>query len=198
MSSQSPDHSVADQLMESIQADDAESRPPFARPPSRAEGRNQRPDRPLRFACPDQRRSRAMIDVLLAAGADLNAMSQWWAGGFGLLHIADPELAAYAIERGAVVDIHAAARLGKTGPPARALEDDPQACMPAAAMARLRSTSPARSRSPPTCSTMARTSTHATSTTNPPPRSTCSAIARTWPATWSSGVARPTSSWRRP
>ncbi len=57
-------------------------------------------------------RSRRMLDVLLDAGADLNAKSQWWAGGFGLLHSADPELAAYAIERGAIVDVHAAARLG--------------------------------------------------------------------------------------
>jgi hypothetical protein len=57
-------------------------------------------------------RSPQMLDVLLAAGADLNAKSTWWAGGFGLLHGAGPELAAYAIQRGAVVDIHAAARLG--------------------------------------------------------------------------------------
>jgi ankyrin repeat protein len=53
-----------------------------------------------------------MLDVLLAAGADLNARSSWWAGGFGLLHWASPDLAAYAIRRGAFVDIHAAARLG--------------------------------------------------------------------------------------
>jgi hypothetical protein len=57
-------------------------------------------------------RSRPMLDVLLEAGADINAKSRWWAGGFGLLHSATPELAAYAIERGAVVDVHAAARLG--------------------------------------------------------------------------------------
>ena len=57
-------------------------------------------------------RSPDMLDVLLAAAADLNAKSTWWAGGFGLLHGASPELAAYAIRRGAVVDIHAAARLG--------------------------------------------------------------------------------------
>src|SRR6516165_8975302 len=54
-------------------------------------------------------RSRAMLDVLLAFGADLNAKSRWWAGGFGLLHGANPEVAAYAIELGAIVDIHAAA-----------------------------------------------------------------------------------------
>lgn len=57
-------------------------------------------------------RSREMLDVLLDAGADINARSRWWAGGFGLLDNASPELAEYAIERGAVVNIHAAARLG--------------------------------------------------------------------------------------
>lgn len=57
-------------------------------------------------------RSRAMLDVLLDAGADINARSKWWAGGFGLLDCADPDLAAYAIERGAVITVHAAARLG--------------------------------------------------------------------------------------
>jgi ankyrin repeat protein len=57
-------------------------------------------------------RTREMLDVLLAAGADINARSRWWAGGFGLLDSAKPELAAYAIQRGAMVDIHSAARLG--------------------------------------------------------------------------------------
>jgi len=59
-----------------------------------------------------QVRSREMLDVLLEAGADLNVRSQWWAGGFGLLDTAEPELANYAIERGATIDVHAAARLG--------------------------------------------------------------------------------------
>ena len=57
-------------------------------------------------------RSRDMLDALLDAGADINARSQWWAGGFGLLDCASPELAAYAIERGAAITAHAAARLG--------------------------------------------------------------------------------------
>ena len=57
-------------------------------------------------------RSRAMLDVLLEAGADINARSRWWAGGFGLLDSAAPDLAEYAIARGARVDVHAAARLG--------------------------------------------------------------------------------------
>ena len=57
-------------------------------------------------------RSAAMLDALLAAGADVNARSSWWAGGFGLLDSAEPELAAYAVARGATVTVHAAARLG--------------------------------------------------------------------------------------
>jgi hypothetical protein len=56
--------------------------------------------------------SREMLGVLLDAGADINARSRWWAGGFGLLDSAEPELALYAIERGATVDARAAARLG--------------------------------------------------------------------------------------
>src|SRR5262249_28477628 len=53
-------------------------------------------------------RSRAMLDVLLDAGADINARSNWWAGSFGLLDTAAPDLALYAIERGATVTVHAA------------------------------------------------------------------------------------------
>ena len=59
-------------------------------------------------------RSVGMLDVLLESGADINARSTWWAGGFGLLDVAKPDVAAYAIERGATVDAHAAARLGLT------------------------------------------------------------------------------------
>jgi hypothetical protein len=57
-------------------------------------------------------KSRGLLDVLLEAGADINARSNWWAGGFGLLDWAPPDVARYAIERGANVTIHAAARLG--------------------------------------------------------------------------------------
>ncbi len=57
-------------------------------------------------------RSAQMLDVLLEAGADINAKSQWWAGGFCLLDSASDDLAAHAIKRGATVEIHAAARLG--------------------------------------------------------------------------------------
>jgi ankyrin repeat protein len=56
--------------------------------------------------------NRAMIAALLDAGADVNARSRWWAGSFGVLDSADPELVPFLIERGAHVDVHAAARLG--------------------------------------------------------------------------------------
>jgi ankyrin repeat protein len=72
-----------------------------------------------------QARSRQMLDVLLEAGVDINAKSRWWAGGFGLLHTAEPSLAAYAIERGAMVDVHAAARLGMLEKLRNLLDADP-------------------------------------------------------------------------
>ena len=71
-------------------------------------------------------KSREMLDVLLEAGADINARSTWWAGGFGLLDLAAPDVAAYAIERGATVDAHAAARLGLTDALQRLLATDSQ------------------------------------------------------------------------
>jgi hypothetical protein len=71
-------------------------------------------------------RSPEMLDVLLAAGADLNAKSNWWAGGFGLLHGASRDLAAYAIKRGAFVDIHAAARLGMIDRVRELIASDPK------------------------------------------------------------------------
>lgn len=57
------------------------------------------------------RTNRDMIDLLLGAGADINARSHWWAGSFGVLDN-DHGLADFLIARGARVDAHAAARLG--------------------------------------------------------------------------------------
>src|ERR1700722_16327474 len=59
-----------------------------------------------------QRSDRATIDVLLQAGADIRKRTDWWAGGFGVLDDCDPSLVEFLVERGAVVDAHAAARLG--------------------------------------------------------------------------------------
>jgi hypothetical protein len=54
-----------------------------------------------------------LLDLLLAYGADLNLKSTWWAGGFGLMESdCTLEEALPLIERGAVVDVFAAANLG--------------------------------------------------------------------------------------
>jgi hypothetical protein len=55
--------------------------------------------------------NRQLVDVLLSAGADINARSHWWAGSFGVLDQASG-MESYLIEHGARVDAHAAARLG--------------------------------------------------------------------------------------
>ena len=64
--------------------------------------------------------NRPLVEVLLDAGADINAKSSWWAGGTSALQHAagsmlayDTELAAYLIERGATIDAHAAAGLDR-------------------------------------------------------------------------------------
>src|SRR5687768_15682354 len=60
-----------------------------------------------------RRGNREMVDVLLRAGANINARSHWWAGSFGILdHDHEPAFLSFLIERRAVVDVHAAARLG--------------------------------------------------------------------------------------
>lgn len=57
-------------------------------------------------------RNRELIDVLLDAGADIDARSDWSMGPFGVLHIARGELARYLVSRGATVDACGAARMG--------------------------------------------------------------------------------------
>jgi hypothetical protein len=64
--------------------------------------------------------------ISLDAGADINARSRWWTGGLGLLDSADPGLAAHAIMRGAVVSVHAAARLAMLDKLKELMAGDPQ------------------------------------------------------------------------
>jgi Ankyrin repeats (many copies)/Ankyrin repeat len=67
-----------------------------------------------------------LLDLLLQYGADLNLKSTWWAGGFGILEYGiTPEQAAPLIERGAVVDVFAAAHLGMFGRVRELVERDP-------------------------------------------------------------------------
>ncbi len=74
-----------------------------------------------------EREDRAMIDLLIAAGADPDQRSHWWAGGFTVLDFVAPELVPFLLERGATMTIHAAARLGLTADVARLLAEHPAA-----------------------------------------------------------------------
>jgi ankyrin repeat protein len=65
-----------------------------------------------------------LIDLLLANGANINQRSHWWAGGFGVLD-SDHDLAEFLIARGAIVDIHAASRLGRSDTVRTLLAEDP-------------------------------------------------------------------------
>ena len=117
----------AGELMKAVQADDvALVGRLFASHPALLKRVND-PIGPFDSPPLNSARSREMIDALVAAGADLNAKSQWWAGGFGVTHLVSPELAAYAVELGAEVDIHAAARLGLIDRVRALVEQDPEA-----------------------------------------------------------------------
>ena len=60
------------------------------------------------------RKHRELVDVLLAAGADINQRSHWWAGSFGVLDDElSPEQVDWLVARGATMDAYAAARHGR-------------------------------------------------------------------------------------
>ena len=70
--------------------------------------------------------NRDMVDALLDFGANVNERTRWWAGSFGVLDLAHPELASYLLARGAALDIHAAARLNMPDRVQAFLASDPQ------------------------------------------------------------------------
>lgn len=73
-----------------------------------------------------QQANRAMIDVLLGAGASINQRSHWWAGGFHVLED-DHGLADFLIERGATLDAVSASALGRLDDLQRIVAADPKA-----------------------------------------------------------------------
>lgn len=81
-------------------------------------------DLPILFAAV-QRTDPKTIDVLLGAGANINARGNSWAGGRGVLDECHPDLASFLIERGAVIDVHSAARLGMLEELKNLVEADP-------------------------------------------------------------------------
>jgi ankyrin repeat protein len=66
-----------------------------------------------------------LIEILLEAGADPNARSAWWAGGFHPLYSARGAVAERLIAAGARVDACAAAQLDRPDELARLLDEDP-------------------------------------------------------------------------
>lgn len=72
------------------------------------------------------KQNRDMVDALLDFGANINERSRWWAGSFGVLDFANTSLSDHLISRGATVDIHSAARLGKIELVREFLSSNPQ------------------------------------------------------------------------
>jgi ankyrin repeat protein len=77
--------------------------------------------------------NRAVIDALLDLGADVDAKSDWSAGPYGVLDCVvdkpapvDIELADHLIARGATLDIHAAAGLGRMDVLTELLDANPE------------------------------------------------------------------------
>ncbi|MGI9383925.1 MAG: hypothetical protein ACR2PO_12295 [Methyloligellaceae bacterium] len=66
-----------------------------------------------------------LLDLLIARGADITRKSDWEHGGFGVLEEASPEQADALIARGAVVDVWAAAHLGRLETLRDLVEADP-------------------------------------------------------------------------
>jgi ankyrin repeat protein len=67
----------------------------------------------------------ALLDLLLAHGADLNARTRWEKGGFGLLERVTPDEAAPLIARGARIDVFAAAHLAMMAELKALIANDP-------------------------------------------------------------------------
>lgn len=72
-----------------------------------------------------QQANRALVDVLLAAGANINQRSHWWAGGFHVLED-DHGLADFLIDRGASLDAKSATQLGRMDDLAALVAVNPQ------------------------------------------------------------------------
>ena len=73
---------------------------------------------------------REVIEILLEFRADIDRLSAWGPGGFGVLHATcfeHPELASWLLERGARVDCHAASGLGDLDRLRQLLEEEPEA-----------------------------------------------------------------------
>ena len=118
--------SPADRFVDAVRAGDAEAvRALFAADPALAARINE----PLfdfgRTAIHAARTNLALLDLLLAHGGDITLKSQWDKGGFGILEDVPLDAAEPLIERGAVIDVWAAAHLGRLDALAALIDADP-------------------------------------------------------------------------
>ncbi|HEY3857925.1 MAG TPA: ankyrin repeat domain-containing protein [Verrucomicrobiae bacterium] len=65
-----------------------------------------------------------MAERLLTLGAEIGAVTKWWAGGIGVRTV-DPTVAEFLIQRGAVLTVHAASALGLIPELEKLLDSDP-------------------------------------------------------------------------
>ena len=79
----------------------------------------------LVYLSADDERVLPLIDVLLQFGADPNRRSEWWAGGFHVLHAARGRVAERLLESGALADACGAANLDRLDLLAALIDEDP-------------------------------------------------------------------------
>jgi ankyrin repeat protein len=72
------------------------------------------------------KKNRALVEVLLKHGADINARSKWWAGSFGVLDGVDRSTFDFLVGHGATPDIHAYSGQGLVGEIRSLIEADPE------------------------------------------------------------------------
>ena len=70
-------------------------------------------------------RDRDIVDLLVRSGADIDAVNDWWAGGFGVLDAAPPDMTEFLLDQGATMTAHGAARLGRLADLERIVASDP-------------------------------------------------------------------------
>jgi ankyrin repeat protein len=70
-------------------------------------------------------RDRETVALLVRSGANIDAVNDWWAGGFGVLDAAPPDMIDFLLGLGATLTAHAAARLGRLADLERIVSADP-------------------------------------------------------------------------
>src|SRR5215472_10728387 len=87
-------------------------------------------DHPGLISEPDTRplltfaRTASMAERLMALGADVEMVNQWWSGGLGLRQM-NQGVAEFLVQRGATLTVHAAAGLGLVDQLSEMLNKDP-------------------------------------------------------------------------